>query len=181
MSLEHAIYQSKDMSQAGGSSNVQEIMPATQPPVPMPKFSPPFSEVTRSSGHMNVHTPEHNNAEEYEFDESQDIDRSIDGMGFLTSESRKSGYTGPQSGISALRFLRSLPLDSRLEVANGEDGSDEIKQQMQSRRHSVIDVNNLIDDYFTLYHPLYPLLHEGLFRARLSGKFLSYISTHEPH
>ncbi|KAI7689437.1 hypothetical protein KC353_g19609, partial [Hortaea werneckii] len=57
---------------------------------------------------------EQRNAEDYEFDESEDFNEAIDGMGFLTLESQKSGYTGPQSGIAAMCFLRSLPNDLEL-------------------------------------------------------------------
>ncbi|EON61541.1 hypothetical protein W97_00756 [Coniosporium apollinis CBS 100218] len=53
---------------------------------------------------------EYSNAEDYEFDESQDFDNSTDGMGFLVVEPRKAGYMGPQSGIAALKFLQTLPL-----------------------------------------------------------------------
>lgn len=31
-------------------------------------------------------------------------------MGYLTVDPHKAGYTGPQSGVAALKFLQSLPL-----------------------------------------------------------------------
>lgn len=42
--------------------------------------------------------------------ESQDFGNFTDGMGFLTVDPRRAGYTGPQSGIAALKFLQYLPL-----------------------------------------------------------------------
>ncbi|KAE8149167.1 fungal-specific transcription factor domain-containing protein [Aspergillus avenaceus] len=108
------------------------------------------------------------NAEDYEFDESQDFDNSIDGMGFLTAGPHKAGYTGPQSGIAALKFLQSLPLYLPLHSINtpsslDEDGGPALLPQPTET------LNRHIDDYFSLYHPAYPILHEGTFRARISG------------
>ncbi|KAE8388474.1 fungal-specific transcription factor domain-containing protein [Aspergillus alliaceus] len=111
---------------------------------------------------------EHSNAEDYEFDESQDFDNSIDGMGFLTADPHKAGYTGPQSGIAALKFLQSLPLYLPLNSVNTPSSLDD-DDFPTARSQPVATVNRYIDDYFSLYHPAYPILHEGTFRARISG------------
>ncbi|XBQ86933.1 hypothetical protein V6000_002622 [Aspergillus fumigatus] len=111
---------------------------------------------------------EHSNAEDYEFDESQDFDNSIDGMGFLTADPHKAGYTGPQSGIAALKFLQALPLHLPLDhmrTPSCLDGDESLEVSAQAAE----TVSRYIDDYFSLYHPAYPILHEGTFRARVSG------------
>ncbi|KAK5999976.1 hypothetical protein QM012_005064 [Aureobasidium pullulans] len=105
---------------------------------------------------------------DYEFDESHDFDELIDGMGFLTAEPCRSGYTGPTSGVAALRLLRSLPSEGYAAV---EPASENLGQSpcMDVSSAEFVDVDALINDYFLLYHPAYPLLHEGLFRARVLG------------
>lgn len=105
---------------------------------------------------------------DYEFDESHDFDELIDGMGFLTAEPCRSGYTGPTSGVAALRLLRSLPSEN---YAAEEPVSGHIGQSpsIDASMIDFVDVDALINDYFLLYHPAYPLLHEGLFRARVLG------------
>ncbi|KAL4978150.1 hypothetical protein BDW66DRAFT_165195 [Aspergillus desertorum] len=67
-------------------------------------------DLTHSTEQPTTSVAEHSNAEDYEFDESQDFDNSTDGMGFLTVDPHKAGYTGPQSGVAALKFLQSLSL-----------------------------------------------------------------------
>lgn len=112
---------------------------------------------------------EHSNSEDYEFDESQDFDNSIDGMGFLTADPHKAGYTGPHSGIAALKFLQALPLHLPLDhmrTPSCLDGDESLEVSAQAAE----TVSRYIDDYFSLYHPAYPILHEGTFRARVSGK-----------
>ncbi|KAG9571271.1 NAD(P)-binding protein, partial [Aureobasidium melanogenum] len=105
---------------------------------------------------------------DYEFDESHDFDELIDGMGFLTAEPCRSGYTGPTSGVAALRLLRSLPTET---YAAEEPVSGHLGQSpsIDASMAEFVDVDALINDYFLLYHPAYPLLHEGLFRARALG------------
>lgn len=119
----------------------------------------------------DVDTPEQSNAEDYEFDESQDIGNAIDGMGFLTPETSKAGYTAPQAGIAALKFLRSLPSGYQ------DDGGDKtlpIPPNVPSDgTRQAFSLDSFISDCFTYYYPAFPLLHEGLFRARLSGKLSS--------
>ena len=117
-------------------------------------------------------TPEPDNAEDYEFDESQDLGNSIDGMGFLTSEAGKAGYTGPQSGIAALKILRSLPSGYHIEDVGAVSLDPTMSDYTAVAGNSSSSIESHISEYFTYYHPAYPLLHEGLFRARVSGKLL---------
>lgn len=109
------------------------------------------------------------NAEDYEFDESQDLEGSIDGMAFLTPDPHKAGYTGPQSGIAALKFLQSLPPYLSINYASPLGSPDE-QGVPEVSSHTPATINRYIDEYFALYHPAYPILHEGTFRARVSGK-----------
>lgn len=118
----------------------------------------------------DVGNAEYSNAEDYEFDESDDFNETIDGMGFLTVGPRKSGYTGPQSGIAAIRFLRSLPTEGHLEheePAVGVSPSDSVNSHEPAL--NAVNIDEMVNDFFTLFHPAYPLLHEGLFRARMAG------------
>lgn len=126
------------------------------------------TEVEHHTEQLPTNFTEHSNAEDYEFDESQDFDNSIDGMGFLTADPHKAGYTGPQSGIAALKFLQSLPLYLPLNSVNTPSSLDE-DDFPAARSQSMATVSRYIDDYFALYHPAYPILHEGTFRARISG------------
>lgn len=114
---------------------------------------------------------------DYEFDESHDFDELIDGMGFLTAEPCRSGYTGPTSGVAALRLLRSLPTENHAadETVSGHLGQSPLIDVSMSE---FVDVDALINDYFLLYHPAYPLLHEGLFRARVLGKVFEVFQAH---
>ena len=129
------------------------------------------NDMTHSTEQPSTSFAEHSNAEDYEFDESQDFDNSTDGMGFLTIDPHKAGYTGPQSGIAALKFLQSLPLylplSSFSPVSSLDDEDDACHLAVQKNRE---DVCRYLDDYFAFYHPAYPILHEGTFRARVSGK-----------
>lgn len=109
------------------------------------------------------------NAEVYEFDESVDVEGSIDGMAFLTPDPHKAGYTGPQSGIAALKFLQSLPSYLPITYASPLAGPDE-QEVPDASSQTPAAINRYIDEYFSLYHPAYPILHEGTFRARVSGK-----------
>ncbi|GLA74800.1 hypothetical protein AtubIFM55763_006046 [Aspergillus tubingensis] len=130
-----------------------------------------LSEVTHATEQPPASFAEPSNAEDYEFDESQDFDNSTDGMGFLTVDPHKAGYTGPQSGIAALKFLQSLPLYLPLTSFSplsclDDDMDGGTNCTAQQRR---ADVLRYLDDYFAIYHPAYPILHEGTFRARVSG------------
>lgn len=108
------------------------------------------------------------NAEEYEFDESKDIEGSIDGMGFLTADPHKAGYTGPQAGIAAFKFLQSLPPYLPTSHSSPLSSVDDVNIPQVSSLPAAA-IKRYIDDYFSSYHPAYPILHEGTFRARYSG------------
>lgn len=136
---------------------------------PFHQASPPADDGTEQSSTTLM---EHNNAEDYEFDESHDGERSIDGMAFLTADPHKAGYTGPQSGIAALKFLQSLPPYLPITYASPFSGPDD-KEVPEASSLSSAEINRYIDEYFSLYHPAYPILHEGTFRARVSGKLIT--------
>lgn len=110
---------------------------------------------------------EASNAEDYEFDESQDFDNTTDGMGFLVAEPGKAGYMGPQSGVAAVKFLQSLHLYAPFPSTSmtSLDESDARSLPVAS----TADINRYMNDYFRIYHTAYPILHEGTFRARVSG------------
>ncbi|OAA68572.1 Transcription factor [Niveomyces insectorum RCEF 264] len=149
-------------------------------PLPLPLPPPRVQDAVPQSEHsaeidedavepMQAPPMEHLSAEDFEFDESKDPERSIDGMAFLTADPHKSGYTGPQSGIAALKFLQSLPpylpiaySASPLSSLDDEEVPDVASQSLAAR-------SRYIDCYFELYHTAYPILHEGTFRARVSG------------
>ncbi|KAL2833268.1 fungal-specific transcription factor domain-containing protein [Aspergillus cavernicola] len=126
-------------------------------------------DLTHSTEQPPTSVAEHSNAEDYEFDESQDFDNSTDGMGFLTIDPHKAGYTGPQSGVAALKFLQSLPLYIPLSsfIPTSSLDDDDISDSGPPRKQA--EVARYLDDYFAFYHPAYPILHEGTFRARVSG------------
>ncbi|KAL5050235.1 hypothetical protein BDW71DRAFT_173446 [Aspergillus fruticulosus] len=134
-----------------------------------PKKTKHQLDLTHSTEQPPISVAEHSNAEDYEFDESQDFDNSTDGMGFLTIDPHKAGYTGPQSGVAALKFLQSLPLYIPLGgfIPASSLDDDDICESGLPRKQS--EVARYLDDYFTFYHPAYPILHEGTFRARVSG------------
>lgn len=110
---------------------------------------------------------EFSNAEDYEFDESQDFDNTTDGMGFLVAEPGKAGYMGPQSGVATLKFLQSLHL--YVPMQNYSPTSIDEPEANNLLEISSTNISRYMDDYFSIYHTAYPILHEGTFRARVSG------------
>lgn len=130
------------------------------------------ADMTHSTEQAPTNVVEPSNAEDYEFDESQDFGNFTDGMGFLTVDPRKAGYTGPQSGIAALKFLQSLPLyiplSSFVPTSSLDDDVSEASASTPLGKQTGI-LSQHLDDYFAFYHPAYPILHEGTFRARVSG------------
>jgi hypothetical protein len=126
-----------------------------------------FGSPVESSSQQSDHgLPEYHNPDDFEFDESQESGHAIDGMGLLTLEPYKSGYTGPQSGVAALKFLRSLPIPYGIDEAHEEFN---VETQDLRALQPQADADSCVNDYFQLYHPAYPLIHEGTFRARMSG------------
>lgn len=142
-------------------------VPRHETPVALPE--PPEMPRSAANQHPTDASPaEFSNAEDYEFDESQDFDNSTDGMGSLIMEPGKVGYTGPQSGVAALKFLQTLHL-----YIPADCGRPLLLDEPDTRtttEASSADISRYITDYFTIYHTAYPVLHEGTFRARVSGK-----------
>lgn len=136
-----------------------------------------YDEVTHSIEQPPTSFTEHSNAEDYEFDESQAFDNSTDGMGFLTVDPRKAGYMGPQSGIAALKFLQSLPLYVPLASFGPSPSLDDDHKEEPGSVSSRVEISRYLDDYFNFYHPAYPILHEGTFRARVSGNINHPVTT----
>lgn len=124
------------------------------------------STLTQAPQPSEASPAEASNAEDYEFDESQDFDNTTDGMGFLVAEPGKAGYMGPQSGVAAVKFLQSLRLYSPLSNPS-KTSLDEPDTSLPVASSS--DIAKYMNDYFAIYHTAYPILHEGTFRARVSG------------
>lgn len=124
------------------------------------------STMTPAQQHSEASPTEASNVEDYEFDESQDFDNTTDGMGFLIAEPGKAGYMGPQSGVAAVKFLQSLHLYSPIS-GTSTTSLDELDTNLPVA--SSADIANYMNDYFAIYHTAYPILHEGTFRARVSG------------
>ncbi|KAJ4179842.1 hypothetical protein NW755_012237 [Fusarium falciforme] len=142
-------------------------VPRHETPVALPE-PPEMSYRPTANEHPADASPaEYSNAEDYEFDESQDFDNSTDGMGSLITEPGKVGYTGPQSGVAALKFLQTL--HSYIPADSGRPLPLDEPDTRSTAEASSADVSRYITDYFTMYHTAYPVLHEGTFRARVSG------------
>lgn len=105
-------------------------------------------------------------ADDFEFDESRGFPDLVDGMGSLTVEPHRAGYMGTESGSAALRFLHDLTTYTpQLRISTRSDEDESVASALAGPS----EVNRLLDDYFALYHPAYPLLHEATFRAQVSG------------
>ncbi|KAH7025513.1 Zn(II)2Cys6 transcription factor [Macrophomina phaseolina] len=91
--------------------------------------------------------------------------RLNDGMGNLT-EGVNEGYLGVASGAS---FLRLTELDQLPE--NGDAGPSHTGSRDSPVPHLRLPppppsrLDTFLDDYFALYHPSYPIIHEASFRA----------------
>ncbi|KAL4888341.1 fungal-specific transcription factor domain-containing protein [Aspergillus ambiguus] len=170
LDLREAILTSRESPREASVTPTVVATATAHPGVPIPGNTP-RRKMSAEVEHPTEQAPsgftEHSNAEDYEFDESQDFDNSIDGMGFLTVDPHKAGYTGPQSGIAALKFLQSLPLYLPLNNVNTPSSLDD--DDLPGVNPHGGTIRRYIDDYFAFYHPAYPILHEGTFRARISG------------
>lgn len=143
--------------------------PRQETPIALPE-APETSYKPMANEHpVDTSPAEYSNAEDYEFDESQDFDNSTDGMGSLIMEPGKVGYTGPQSGVAALKFLQTLHL--HIPADCGRPLPLDEPDTRSTSDASTADVSRYITDYFTMYHTAYPVLHEGTFRARVSGNY----------
>ena len=100
--LEQALSNERTTGAEGNPSTATATADTPQPP---PRAFEVLKHGSTDGGSLSdVGTPEQSNAEDYEFDESKDFGNAIDGMGFLNSEASKAGYTGPQSGLAAVKF-----------------------------------------------------------------------------
>jgi transcriptional regulatory protein GAL4 len=119
----------------------------------------------------------------------------MDGMASLSVGERR-GYLGAMSGAALLRQILTARRqnEERNEVGggggagtagggSGGQGTDEhfetLFQQPPDHSHqhwyraqsmlTRVAVENLIDAFFTLYHPTFPIVHEPTFRAQYAG------------
>jgi transcriptional regulatory protein GAL4 len=114
-----------------------------------------------------------------------DVHKVMDGMATLSVGDSQSGYVGITSGAALLRLI----------WMNTDDGSERDIDERNARRkyleglfnrrqsESLLPppwlrtqpsltravVDTLVDAYFKLYHPSFPILHEATFRAQLSN------------
>jgi transcriptional regulatory protein GAL4 len=116
-----------------------------------------------------------------------DVRKLTDGMATLTADDSNAGFLGSVSGSALLKLIwmgsgaeaaTSTPLERRRTLEQlYKDGSSEhpstapwYKAQPLLTRALV---DTLIDAYFALYHPTFPILHEPTFReqyGKLSGR-----------
>lgn len=108
------------------------------------------------------------NADDLDFDESHGFSDLVDGMVSLTVEPHRAGYMGTESGSAALKFLNELSACTPRPSPASPSGDGEADTVAALTRPP--ELNRLLDDYFTVYHPAYPILHEPTFRAQISGK-----------
>ncbi|KAH7169943.1 fungal-specific transcription factor domain-containing protein [Dactylonectria macrodidyma] len=111
--------------------------------------------------------------EALEWDETLDLGAITDGIGSLSVRSRASGYMGPQSGSSLLRYLQSVGNYLNDDESNySYEASPEaisLSGDSQARYVPPALQKRCLDWYFEYYHKAYPLLHEGIFRAECMG------------
>ncbi|EXJ81709.1 hypothetical protein A1O1_07774 [Capronia coronata CBS 617.96] len=113
------------------------------------------------------------------------IPNVTDGMATLTVDDSNTGFLGPVSGAALLRLIW---------MGHSTDGAEDRQYVGTERRKSLEELfkknqtdyapslpwlqtqplitraiaDNLIDAYFTLYHPTFPILHEPTFREQYS-------------
>ncbi|OBT38698.1 hypothetical protein VE00_10647 [Pseudogymnoascus sp. WSF 3629] len=104
----------------------------------------------------------------------QDI---VDGMASLSVGDHR-GYLGAVSGAALLRQILSARKDGEGAEASVPPQHFESLFQQQTdqtqwyRSQSILTrvvVGNLIDAFFTFYHPTFPIVHEPTFRAQYAG------------
>lgn len=114
-----------------------------------------------------------------------DIPKITDGMATLTADDSNTGFMGSVSGAALLRLIW---------MGTTTEGSDDKPESRKNRRKSLEQlfenreeihpspsswlrtqplitramVDNLVDAYFQLYHPTFPILHEHSFREQYS-------------
>lgn len=113
-----------------------------------------------------------------------DAQKVMDGMAALTVDDSHSGYVGITSGAALLRLI-CMGTDEGTE-SNVDVRNERRKYLEQLFTHRPAEslapppwlhtqpsltravVDTLVDAYFKLYHPTFPILHEATFRAQLS-------------
>ncbi|PSK53756.1 Cutinase transcription factor 1 alpha [Elsinoe australis] len=155
----------------------QDLQTTTRLDVTVPQRSPVREDQARGSGgDVPPERPsseidpevEYESADLFEWDESADVPARADGIGSLSLQSAGAGYMGPQSGNAILRKLQHIrgsplpeeyvPIEASAQVAVPEE-----------TLKSTWFMNDCVDNYFKYYHPAYPILHEGTFRAQYFG------------
>ncbi|EXJ77050.1 hypothetical protein A1O3_10208 [Capronia epimyces CBS 606.96] len=126
----------------------------------------------------------------FEGDADADIPKITDGMATLTADDSNTGFLGSVSGAALLRLIW---------MGTSTDGGADRPELKRERRRSLEELfknrpdeysaslswlqtrplitravlDNLVDAYFALYHPTFPILHEPTFReqySRLHGR-----------
>ena len=114
-----------------------------------------------------------------------DVQKVMDGMATLTVDESHSGYVGITSGAALLRLIwmgTDEGLESNIDLRN--ERRKYLEQLFKRRPVESLSpppwlrtqpsltravVGTLVDAYFKLYHPSFPILHETTFRAQLSN------------
>ena len=112
-------------------------------------------------------------------------EKVVDGMASLTVDDSHSGYVGITSGAALLRLIWMSSDDGSEDDTDTRNARRKYLEQLFNRRpaesfapppwlrtqptltRAVVDT--LVDAYFKLYHPSFPILHEAMFRAQLSN------------
>ncbi|MCJ1440138.1 MAG: hypothetical protein MMC23_000620 [Stictis urceolatum] len=105
-------------------------------------------------------------------DEEDDI--ALDGMATLTLNDKEVGYLGSAAGAAFLKYLWRPPSNCAV-----NDSSNRSSDARPLSKHTVVSMppsidsskliaDPFIDAYFSLFHSIYPLIHEPTFRAAYS-------------
>jgi transcriptional regulatory protein GAL4 len=114
-----------------------------------------------------------------------DVHKVMDGMATLSVGDSQNGYVGITSGAALLRLIwMNTDEDSERDL-DARNARRKYLEELFTRRQpeslspppwlrtqplltrAVVDT--LVDAYFKLYHPSFPILHEATFRAQLSN------------
>lgn len=114
-----------------------------------------------------------------------DAQKVMDGMAALTVDDSHSGYVGITSGAALLRLIwMGTDEGSKSNVDIRNERRKYLEQLFNRRPAGTVApppwlrtqpsltravVDTLVDAYFKLYHPTFPILHEATFRAQLSN------------
>ena len=114
-----------------------------------------------------------------------DVHKVMDGMATLSVDDSQSGYVGITSGAALLRIIWTNADDGLERDIDARNARRKYLEELFNRRQpeslspppwlrtqpsltrAVVDT--LVDAYFQLYHPSFPILHEATFRAQLSN------------